>query len=197
MFKYHNPAGYPEPFYKSMKPLYDAMFNGSLVVDYGSIITIFPGKPVDKVVLWLIKHLGARLPVGSSISATDFLYIGPIGTSTVKLKQGNYPQDVTHIAFRATSQALFLGLDVWLTEVANFRRIVSVTGETEKERWYSIYTNDKLGFSIHLSWRKNPPQDPAVAHGGAPHAPSTTEDDLNDEEGEPSLLQMIADSKDE
>ncbi len=177
-------------------PLREALFNGNLFVDYGAIISVFTGKPVKNVVHWLIRHLGARLPVGVNVHDVTFLFIGPVGTPAIKLTQGVYPPAVTHLPIRASSQELFTTLSKWL-ETAGFKLASSATGEGEKERWYGIYTNDKLGFSIHLAWRKNPPQDPAVTQGGAPLAPSSLVDGEDDEEGESSLLQRIAASQDE
>jgi hypothetical protein len=147
--------------------LHKFLFQGLISVDYGAIIGVFTGKSVKAVVNWLIQHLGARIPVGSTKENTSFVFIGPSGVSATKLSLGVFPEAVCHVALRATDQDTFNLVESWLTE-NGFKTVTAAKGQTEKERWYGIYSNSKLGFSIHLSWRNNAPQDPAISQEDTP-----------------------------
>lgn len=122
---------------------------------------MFTGKSVKKVVRWLINHLGARVPVGSTKENTSFVFIGRAGVYATKISKGVFPEVVCHVALTTFNQDVFGLVESWLTR-NGFSILTSAKGDTEKERWYGIYTNSKLGFAIHFSWRKIPPEDPAM-----------------------------------
>lgn len=147
--------------------LLELVQGGTLVPDYGAIISVSNGVFVPKAVEWLINNVGARLPKGvkSPLEGTQFLFIGPPGGLPYKVVvTPDFTNSLSHLALRARDQESFCIAQKWL-ESAGFNSRLSAMGALETERWFDVMEGRSLGLTIHLAWRKEVPQDPAVTNG--------------------------------
>lgn len=147
--------------------LFELIQRGTIVPDYGAIISVSSGIPVPKAIEWLIENVGARLPKGikSPLGGTQFLFIGPPGEMPCKVVVSpDFVIPFSHLALRARNKEGFLSAQEWL-ESKGFSSRSSAVGESEKERWFNVLVDSDFGLAIHLAWRKEVPQDPAVTNG--------------------------------
>lgn len=142
--------------------LKDLVNDGKLVQDYGSVVAIHTGKSRKHAITWAMKHLGARLPEGVDLSEDPgFIFVGQPGSLAVKVVSGVHPASTCHFALRAIDKEDFRAALNFL-ELRGFVDDASAYSDHDTERWFAVLTSRDLGFTIHLSWRKSPPEDSLV-----------------------------------
>jgi len=139
--------------------LKDLVNDGKLVQDYGSVVAIHTGKSKKHAIAWAMKHLGARLPEGVDLSEdTGFIFVGKPGSLPVKVVSGVHPASTCHFALRAIDKDDFKAA-LSILESRGFADDASAYSDHDTERWFAVLTNRDLGFTVHLSWRRSPPED--------------------------------------